>query len=105
VFDTAATYVSLRSGYYYDLRDNALTIAPVINGTLGPEDWVALALYATEDLYVEWILFESTLIARAWGGGSGGSAWESNLGEAPIPTSTCPRLARSGSDAFRVVRW
>jgi hypothetical protein len=33
----------------------------------------------------------------------GGNAWESNLGEAPIPTSTCPRLARLGSDAFRVV--
>ncbi|MDB4963776.1 MAG: hypothetical protein JWP01_3775 [Myxococcales bacterium] len=33
----------------------------------------------------------------------GGSAWESSLGEAPIPTSTCPRLAQLGSDAFRVV--
>ena len=34
---------------------------------------------------------------------NGGSAWESNLGEAPTPTSTCPRLAQLGSDAFRAV--
>ena len=66
VFDAAAPYASLRSGYYYDLRDSALTIDPVVNGPLGPQDWVSLALYAADDRYVEWILVERTLIARVW---------------------------------------
>jgi len=66
VFDPGATYRSLRSEYFYDLRDGALSIDPVITGTLGQNEFVSLALYAATDLYIEWIVHQDSLIARVW---------------------------------------
>lgn len=66
VFDASATYRSLRSEYFYDLRDGALSIDPVVTGTLGQNEFVSVALYAATDLYLEWILHQSDLIARVW---------------------------------------